>query len=492
MELDIKTDVLKLSASDNIGVALKAYSSSNISIGDKIALKKIQSGDKVLKYGFTIGLSTEKFEVGDRIASEAIDLPNLDESEIFQQQSNLDWAKKMPTTFYGFKRSNGTVGVRNYIVVCSTVNCSSNVSQRVADHFKDQDFGIIDGVVPIKHQSGCAQIVGGRSFELLGQTLAGHIAHPNVVGAVIIGLGCEQLTFKTLLGPRFENLDFPLEFVSIQNVGGTTKAVESGVKKVEELIRQLKIPKREEVSLANLKIAVQCGGSDSFSAITANPALGLVSDYLVSLGGGVVLSELPELYGLENTLFSRCENDEVKTKLRSFFEWWNKHLSYYGGHQNNNLSSGNMAGGLANILEKSLGAMMKGGSSSVTTALDFAEAFNGKGLAIMNGPGFDPVSVTGQVATGCQLVVFTTGRGSTFGQVISPTLKVTTQDQLFQSMPDDMDINGGQALKESSPNGLAQSILKSIVETSSGKASKSEILKMGQEEFCPWNLGDVL
>jgi altronate hydrolase len=402
-----------------------------------------------------------------------------------------------PATFMGYRRASGQAGTRNYIALCATVNCSATVIRRAADQITSSGilagYPNIDGVVAFAHGTGCAMDSKGLGADILQRVLWGHATHPNVGAAIFIGLGCEVMqvarmkqVFDSAGSERFHGL-------TIQDTGGTTKTIAAIVAKVKELLPEMNNVRREPIPVSELKVGLQCGGSDGFSGITANPALGVASDMLVGLGGTAVLAETPEIYGAEQLLLRRAVNSDVANKLIGQIKWWENYTAINGGSMDNNPSPGNKAGGLTTILEKSLGAAAKGGSTPLAGVIDYAAPIDARGFVFMDSPGYDPASATGQIASGCQIIVFTTGRGSAFGSKPAPTIKIATNDRLYESMTEDMDLNCGDIIsKKVSLQDKGREILDMIIRVASGEASKSEALGLGDNEFVPWQVGAVM
>jgi altronate hydrolase len=355
------------------------------------------------------------------------------------------------------------------------------------------DYPNVDGIVAFAHGTGCGMAAEGRGFDILQRVLWGHATHPNVGAAIFVGLGCEVMqiarmkqAFGDAAADRFHGL-------TIQETGGTRATIASIKAKVAELLPEVNRARREDCPASALKLALQCGGSDGYSGITANPALGVASDLLVGLGGTAILSETPEIYGAEQLLLRRAADEETAARLIRCIRWWEDYTAMNGGSMDNNPSPGNKAGGLTTILEKSLGAAAKGGSTPLAAFYDYAEQVTKPGFVFMDTPGYDPVSATGQIAGGAQIVVFTTGRGSAFGSKPAPTIKVATNTALFRSMPEDMDINCGDILTEGRTlQEKGAEILDRILAVASGEASKSEALGLGDNEFVPWQVGAVM
>lgn len=468
--------------------------------GHKIARQPIAKGQPVFKFGQIIGYATTDIEIGDQVHSQNCAIGDHDQD--YKIGADLDQARAAipkiePLTFKGYRRANGQVATRNYIAICATVNCSATVVRRAADHFNQsgilQDYPNIDGVVAFSHGTGCAMDMNGPGYQNLQRVLWGHATHPNVGAAIFVGLGCEVMQvarMKQWFGgdnsERFHGL-------TIQDTGGTTKTIAQIVEKIEALLPAVNDVQREECPASDLKVALQCGGSDGFSGITANPALGAASDLLVGLGGTAILAETPEIYGAEQLLLRRAASQDVADKLIERIKWWEHYTAINDGSMDNNPSPGNKAGGLTTILEKSLGAAAKGGSTPLTDVLAYGEVSKVPGFAFMDSPGYDPASVTGQISCGAQVVVFTTGRGSAFGSKPAPTIKLATNDVLFSQMPDDMDINCGDIVTQGvSLQDKGREILDHILRVASGEKSKSEALGLGDNEFVPWQIGCVM
>ena len=486
---------IKLHPQDNVAVCV--VQGESVPFGHKIATSDIAAGSSIFKFGCTIGEATEAISKGDHVHTQNVRMP----LEVSQHQSKKETVVKektnTPSTFQGYKRTDGRAGIRNYIAVMATVNCSATVVKAVCQHFKSLDLGEknIDGIIPITHSAGCAQAIGGLNFSVLNKTLAGWAMHPNVVANLYIGLGCEGTTYSTIKNSEkefFPGHSKPERFFDIQNVGGTSAAIKKGIAYVEELLAELPFFKRESLPISEIGLALNCGGSDAFSSVTANPALGVASDILVRGGGTSVLAEIPECHGAEDILYNRATSELTRIKLGKVFEWWQDYSKSHRVTLNNNLSPGNIAGGITTIIEKSLGAVSKGGSSDLVDVVGYSEKIPLSGFALMNTPGFDPVSVTGLVAGGCNIVCFTTGRGSVYGCSIAPTIKISTNTQLYQKMVDDIDFNAGVILEGVSVEDSGEELLRFIIEVASGKKVKSELLQLGWEEFTPWPVGETL
>lgn len=487
------SNYLVLNERDNVGVLTKPL--KGIPAGHKIAVRDIKADSPVIKFGQPIGISKRAISAGEHVHVHNIKFSNAIsfDPKNFKKSKALP-GKTLPSYFMGYPRRDGRAGTRNYIAVISTVNCSASVVKKVAGYFDGKKLPKgIDGVVPVTHGSGCAQDLEGRSNRMLNRTLAGWLDHPNVVGAVVIGLGCEDVTIESLYAslPKKSRVDKKfIDSFNIQDAGGTQRSVRTGIDKVKKLISKLPNYKRTRLPVSLLVVGLNCGGSDSFSAFTANPALGIAGDLLSARGGAIVLGETPECFGAEKYLAGRCINAQDKIKLHKIFKWWAEYGKKHGVSMNSNLSPGNILGGISTILEKSLGAIAKAGSSPISQVLEYAERISSRGLIFMDTPGFDPVSVTGMAAGGCNLIVLTTGRGSMFGCSIAPTVKIAATTPLFNKLRGDMDIDAGKAL---SKNDLARSgagIYTFLVEAAGGLKTAGEKQGLGTEEFVPWQLGE--
>lgn len=491
---------------------------TNILAGHKLAIQSIPAGQPVTKYGWSIGVATQPIEPGDHVHDHNLRCEHKIDYSGLATETPKPLARIHGRTFEGFVRADGSVGTRNYIAVISTVNCSAAVSRFVANHFTPEvllAFPGVDGVVAFKHDSGCGMAYEGIKHLTLSRVLGGIARHPNIAAFVLIGLGCEQNTLGHLLksqklvpltfanganGTTASNRPLPsgvqaareVPVLSIQDSGGTRATVARGIQMVQELLPIVDQMQRTTVSAEHLVLATKCGGSDGYSGITANPALGVAADRTVACGGTAILSETTELYGAEQLFTRRAQSPEVATQLLERIEWWKQYAAGYGEEIDNNPSIGNKAGGLTTIVEKSLGAASKGGSTALQAVYQYAEPIRTKGLVIMDAPGFDPACVTGMVASGANVIVFTTGRGSCFGCKPVPSIKVATNSELFRRMPDDMDLNMGTVLHDESIEQAGDRLFDAILATASGQKTKSELLGYGDDEFVPWSIGPTL
>ena len=473
--------------------------SEPIGRGHKLAIKAIESGAPVRKLGQVIGIATKEIAPGQHIHVHNVEFrPSTADHAIGAHRSNMTvLPEDQAATFQGIVRPDGSVATRNYIGVLTTVNCSATAARMISDHFRNskdlEAFPNVDGVVALTHKSGCAGGVETEGNHLLRRTVAGYARHPNFAGVLIIGLGCESNQLSALVVAEELEVGSRIQTLVIQETGGTRKTVEAGIAKIKEMLPAANAVKRQKVPARHLILGLQCGGSDGFSAITANPALGVAADLLVRNGGTSILSETPEIYGAEHMLLGRAISDEVGHKLLDLLRWWENYAAKDGETLDNNPSPGNKAGGLTTILEKSLGAAAKGGNSNLVEVYRYAEPVTKSGFVFMDTPGYDPVSVTGQVAGGANMICFTTGRGSCFGCKPAPSLKLATNTPMYNRMAEDMDINCGEVLDgAASVEEMGERIFKLILETASGQRSKSELLGYGEDEFAPWHLGATL
>jgi altronate hydrolase len=510
------SDVIGLHPDDNVCIAARYLEAGtrifvgdneltlgeSIKLGHKIAINRIARGKHVLKYGQPIGVATEDLAPGDWVHSH--NLCNDESARHYAPASEIPAAPEpiLGRTFLGYRRDSGRAGTRNYIAVISTVNCSASVCKYVAQRFDDSilsDFPNVDGVVAFKHGTGCGIPYDSLQHEMLNRVLGGIARHPNIGAYLLVGLGCEQATIDHLLdSQRLVQIDGsaaqrrgPPVF-AVQDQGGTVRTVESAVRRIVELLPQADNVRREPIAASELVVALECGGSDGNSGITANPAVGVASDRIVACGGTAILSETPEIYGAEHLLVRRAVSSDVAERLLQRVEWWKWYTGVFGAQLDNNPSIGNKAGGLTTIAEKSLGAIAKAGSTALVEVYQYAEPVTAKGLVFMDTPGYDPPSVTGMVAGGANVVVFTTGRGSCFGCKPAPSIKVATNTPMYQQMTDDMDMDAGQIVAGRSVEEVGHELFEEILAVASGKKTKSEQHGFGDEEFVPWTPGPVL
>jgi altronate hydrolase len=464
--------------------------------GHKVAAHAIRKGDPVKRYNQIIGFASKDIGAGEHVHLHNLAMGTFDRDYAFGADVRPTQYVQPPATFRGIVRDDGRVATRNYIGILSTVNCSATVARGIAGHFTRERlaaFGNVDGIVALTHGSGCGMDTHGEGMQILRRTLGGYAKHANFAGVLIVGLGCEANQISSLLGAQQLTEGPLLRTFSIQDTGGTAKTIAHGIGLIEEMLPHANAVTRAEVPASHITIGLQCGGSDGYSGITANPALGAAVDLLVRHGGTAILSETPEIYGAEHLLTRRAVTREVGEKLVSRIKWWEDYTARERGEMNNNPSPGNKAGGLTTILEKSLGAVAKGGTSNLNAVYEYAEPVTSKGFVYMDTPGYDPVSATGQVAGGANLICFTTGRGSAYGCAPAPSLKLSTNTQLWVKQQEDIDLNCGEiADGTASVDDIAAKLFALILETCSGTRSKSEQHGYGQNEFIPWYLGAVM
>jgi altronate hydrolase len=512
--------------------------------GHKVALRALAAGEPVRKYGEVIGVATTDIAAGTHVHTHNLTLHDV--AAEAAQPAIPRTLQSPPATFDGIVRADGRTGTRNYIVVVSTVNCSASIAKLIAARAEAAapiaGRDDIDGVIAITHSSGCGLAADGEGLRLLRRTLLGYARHPNVAAVLVIGLGCEVNEIELLAesgsitaaaiaaGSRItggsaaaqshagsgtteplttasvsaaapapaasssSNITTPpIRTLTIQDAGGTTAAIRAGVAAVIELAANLPRTRRTPVPASALTLALKCGGSDGYSGLTANPALGVAADLLIAQGGTAVLGETPEIFGAQHLLAARAADPAVAERLLGRVEWWREHAAADGTSLDQNPSPGNRRGGITTIAEKSLGAVAKSGSSPLRAVVDFAEPVTAPGLTFMDTPGYDPVSVTGLIAGGATVVCFTTGRGSVFGSRPAPSLKLATNSELYARMTDDMDLDcGAIAYGDATVEEVGRQIFELVLRTASGRRTRSELLGFGQEEFVPWQRGIVL
>jgi altronate hydrolase len=496
--------VLILNPADDVAIALDdiavgytpegldAPARADIATGHKIARRAVEAGGLVRRYGQVIGRARAAIAVGDHVH-----VHNLAMAEDGREaEVGADVHAPAPlfgASFNGIVRADGRVGTRNYIGVLTSVNCSATVARRIADAFPDASLPKgVDGVVAFTHQGGCGGSSLSSDVTLLQRTLAGYARHPNFHSILIVGLGCEANQIPTWLANEGLEAGPHLRTLTIQEAGGTARAIEAGIEIVRELVAEAARVERQPVSAAHLTVGLQCGGSDGWSGVTANPALGAAVDLLVAHGGSAMLSETPEIWGAEHLLLRRAASQDVADRLNARLEWWRAYADKHGMELNNNPSPGNLKGGLTTILEKSLGAVAKSGSTPLNDVIGYAEPLTSKGLSFMDSPGYDPCSATGQIASGANLIVFTTGRGSVFGAKPAPSIKVASNAKLANWMDEDMDIDASPVLTGVAMEEVGRAIFERMLAVASGEPSKSEALGIGDNEFVPWQVGAYL
>ena len=505
---DTMSTTIRLDPEDNVVTATRTLEAGTvvettqtcgiIPRNHKLATRDIAVGEAVRKYAQVIGYASEHIPAGSHVHTQNV--------EFRKTSADYDFATDLrPVTpvgedaqdsFMGYRRENGRVGTRNYIGILTSVNCSATAARMIASAFGPEEmaqYPNVDGVVAFVHGTGCGMAGAGEGFEALQRVMWGYARNPNHGGVLMVGLGCEMNQIDWLLeayglkqGPLFKTMN-------IQDSMGLAKTVEAGIAMVREMLPEVNKVTREPCPASELMVALQCGGSDALSGVTANPALGYACDLLVAQGGTGVLAETPEIYGAEHLLTRRAADAATGRRLVELIEWWQDYTERNRGSMDNNPSPGNKKGGLTTILEKSLGAASKGGTSPLTGVYRYAEPVTARGFTFMDSPGYDPASVTGQIASGCNLVTFTTGRGSAFGSKPSPCIKIATNTEMYERLVSDMDINAGAMLTEGqSLEEKGREIYQMLLDVASGAPSKSEAQGLGDYEFVPWQIGATM
>jgi altronate hydrolase len=482
---------------DSVAIALVALEAGseaqgltlceNIQAGHKFALRPITAGESVIKLGHAIGVASADIAAGAHVHDHNLAFAGKADRSMIG--TDIRPAARRDAHFLGYIRDDGKIGTRNFIGVLTSVNCSATVAKRIAAHFIPErlaSFPNVDGVIAFSHMSGCGMAKEGRGIDNLRRTITGYATHPNFAAVLLVGLGCEVNQIDPLLesaglapGPR-------LQLLGIQEAGGTMAAIEAGIAMVEAMLPAANACTRQQVSAAHLTIGLQCGASDGYSALTANPALGVAADMLVGAGGKVVLSETPEIYGAEDLLLRRAISAQVAQNLIDRLLWWEAYAARDGANLDNNPSPGNKAGGITTILEKSLGAVAKAGSSPLNAVINYAERITTPGLSFMDSPGYDPCSATGQIAGGAHLILFTTGRGSVFGSLPAPTIKLASNAILAKRMADDIDVDCSGILDGVALDAMGGQVFDLILAAASGQQTASERLGFGENEWVPW------
>jgi altronate hydrolase len=507
----IKSPVLRLHPYDDVVIAVRDLAAgasvdvdgelivvrAPIPAGHKLAVRARSAGETVRRYSQVIGFAITGIDAGDHVHSH-----NLAVGEIaLDHQHSAAYVPTVPADepagFLGIRRADGRVATRNYLAVIATVNCSATVAHVIADQITRSGalagFPNVDGVVALTHGSGCGMDTNGEGLELLRRTIAGYATHPNMAGVLLVGLGCEANGLGALITAKRLDLGGRLAALNIQDTGGTRHCIDEGVRLLSAMLPDADAVERQTVPASHLTVGLQCGGSDGYSGITANPALGAAVDLLVRHGGTAILSETPEIYGAEHLLTRRAATPEVGRKLLDRIAWWEDYTARNRGSMDNNPTPGNKAGGLTTIYEKSLGAVAKGGTTGLMDVYEYAEPVTTAGFVYMDTPGYDPVSVTGQVAGGANLVCFTTGRGSAYGCIPSPSIKLSTNSALYARQADDIDINCGEMLDHDVSAGvMGERIFADMLRVASGGATKSEAFGYGHNEFTPWIVGATM
>ena len=502
----MQNNLIVLNKNDNVAVtpfiipAKTKIEGQNISsiddipFGHKICLKPVNIGDPIIKYDQIIGFASKNISPGEHVHSHNLEFKEFD--RVFKVIKKKSVTNENSELFFnGIMRDNGQVATRNYIGIISTVNCSATVTKMISEKIKQsnilKDFPNIDGIVPITHSTGCGMNTESEGMQIFQRTIDGFKNHPNFSHVFVLGLGCECAQVN-IFKDNVKQHD-SIHFLTIQDEGGTKKIVDKVLNEIKNLLKVSNNIKREPLSVNNITLALQCGGSDGYSGISANPALGVAADMLVKHGGSSILSETPEIYGAEHLLINRANKQETADKLIAKIKWWQHYTSINNSSMDNNPAPGNKKGGLTTILEKSLGAVAKGGNSVLEDVLSYAEPLKNKGFNFMDSPGYDPVSVTGQVASGANVICFTTGRGSCFGCKPVPSLKLSTNTTMYEKMSEDMDINCGTIIEgKEKIEDVGKKIFELVINTASGNPSKSEQNGYGDEEFNPWQVGVVM
>jgi altronate hydrolase len=467
--------------------------------GHKLAVRAVAAGAPVRRYGQIIGFATRAIVAGEHVHTHNLAIGAFERDYAFGAAAQAPGTAAARAQFMGIVRADGRVATRNYVGILTSVNCSATAARAIADHFRRDinpealaDYSNVDGVVALTHGQGCAVDGEGEGLALLRRTIGGYARHPNFAALLIVGLGCETNQIDGLLQGQGLAQGDALRTMTIQATGGTARTVAAGIEQVKAMLPAANQARREAVDASHLMIGLQCGGSDGYSGISANPALGAAVDRLVAHGGTAILSETPEIYGAEHLLTRRAVSPEVGHKLIERIRWWEAYCERMNASMDNNPSAGNKAGGLTTILEKSLGAIAKGGTTNLVDVYRYAERIDARGLVFMDTPGYDPVSATGQVAGGANLICFTTGRGSAYGCAPSPSLKLGTNTALWHRQQEDIDLNcGGVVDGTCTIEQLGEEIFQLMLKVASGRPSKSELHGYGQNEFVPWQLGAI-
>ena len=499
---------IRLSAEDNVVVAVDpiapgtavagATACERVPRGHKMAVAAIAADEAVRKYGQVIGFAARAIAPGDWVHEHNVALRDFARDYHFCEGARNDelLPPELRATFEGYVRPNGRTGTRNYIGVLTSVNCSASAAKFITEAVNRSgildDYPEVDGVVAFVHGTGCGMAACGEGWEVLRRTQWGYATHPNLGAALMVGLGCETFQIDRMKDEYGMVEGDHFQTMTIQATGGTRKTVAEGVERIRAMLPVAARARRQTRPASEITLALQCGGSDGYSGITANPALGAAVDLLVKHGGTGVLAETPEIYGAEHLLTRRAVNRAVGEKLVERIRWWEDYTARNRGEMNNNPSPGNKAGGLTTILEKSLGAAAKGGSTTLRAVYEYAEPVTEKGFVFMDTPGYDPVGATGQVAGGCNVMCFTTGRGSAFGCKPTPSVKLATNSQVFRSMIDDMDVNCGEIVDGVPVAEKGEEIFRKVLAVASGERTRSEDLGYGDLEFVPWQIGAVM
>jgi altronate hydrolase len=508
----VQSPIIRIHAADNVVIARhqllggQALPGEGVTVsglippGHKVAVRAVAQGEPVRRYNQIIGTARSAISPGQHVHTHNLEFSHFARDYAVGQDVHATAYVDRPATFQGIRRADGRIATRNYVGVLTSVNCSATVARAIADHFRRDihpealaAFPNVDGVIALTHGGGCATASDGEPLQLLRRTLGGYARHANFSAILVVGLGCETNQIAGLMAQEGLSAGTALHTFNIQETGGTRKTVAHGVELITWLLEQANKIKREPVAASHITVGLQCGGSDGYSGISANPALGAAVDRLVRHGGTAILSETPEIYGGEHLLTRRAVSGAVADKLLARIKWWEHHCERNDAEMDNNPSAGNKAGGLTTILEKSLGAIAKSGTTNLVDVYEYAQPVTAKGLVFMDTPGYDPVSATGQVAGGANMICFTTGRGSAYGCAPSPSLKLSTNTELWRKQEDDIDINCGDVIDgTASVDELGERIFQLMLQTASGLRTKSEVHGYGQNEFVPWQLGATM
>jgi altronate hydrolase len=500
-----ENSAIHLSPADNIAVARVALSPGSelhvegslvsvkdaVPAGHKIALRPIAAGDNIVRYGQVMGRARVAIDAGQHVHTHNVSFEEISFEYEFPvgERAIVSRSKDVPT-FMGYAREDGRAGTRNYIAVVAASNCAAHTAEQIAASYTPEQLPPgVHGVVAFPHGEGCGHAIGPDTDQLR-RTLSGVLDHPNVAGAIILGLGCEVNQIEHYLGPDAPKSD-RLVGMTVQGSGGTRATVEAARKAIAPMLERAADEKRVELPASKIVLGLNCGGSDSFSGITANPALGYCSDLLAEIGAAAVLAETTEIFGAEHLLVKRARNRETAEKLLACVDKYKRYLRQFGGSFDDNPSPGNKAGGLTNILEKSLGAVIKGGTTTLMQVVDYAERVTSPGFVFMNTPGYDPASLTGLAAGGVNVIAFTTGRGSAIGFPTIPVVKIATNTPMYERMRDNMDINAGRiADGDATVQQVGREIFDMVIRVASGEVPCAE--RLGHKEFVPWRIGPMM
>ena len=461
--------------------------------GHRFAIRDIPAGEFVLQFGQPIGTSLG-IKSGEQITHAVMsnDVPIIrDLPEDLHTAAPVYIPEAQRATFMGYRRRDGRVGTRNFVLIVPTSMCASHEAMQIStiaeftlyDRLK---FPNVDGVVAIPHNKGCG-CQDGSTIDVMLRTLSNYADHPNVGGVILIDLGCEKTNLSQVeryLLKREKAFDKPVAKIGIQEVGGTQAAIQRGLKEVEQMLPEVNLTAREECPVSELVLGVKCGGSDGFSGISANPSLGRAADWLVRSGGTVLITEVPEFCGAEHLLANRAKDVETGRAVYRLVDWYKEYASKFGAVLNNNPSPGNITGGLLNITIKSLGAIAKAGTTRVEGVVEYAETPTNRGLNLMQGPGYDQESTPGLVAAGATVVVFTTGRGTTIGNAIAPVIKLASNTPVFERMSQDLDLSAGAVIDGTETiDEVGKRVFERICEVASGTQARAEEHKHREFQF---------